>query len=62
MKKKEGGSRGWTYFIVAFRVEIRNKIKDNNCAPSPGGGMADAKDSKSFEGNLMWVRLPPRAP
>ena len=53
MKKKEGGSRGWTYFIVAFRVEIRNKIKDNNCAPSPGGGMADAKDSKSFEGNLM---------
>ena len=26
------------------------------------GGMADAMDSKSIEGNFMWVRLPPPAP
>ena len=26
------------------------------------GGMADATDSKSVEGNFMWVRLPPPAP
>ncbi len=26
------------------------------------GGMADATDSKSVEGNFMWVRLPPSAP
>ena len=24
--------------------------------------MADATDSKSVEGNFMWVRLPPAAP
>ncbi len=24
--------------------------------------MADATDSKSVEGNFMWVRLPPSAP
>ena len=24
--------------------------------------MADARDSKSLEGNFMWVRLPPPAP
>ena len=29
---------------------------------SPGGGMADAVDSKSTESNLMRVQLPPRAP
>ena len=27
-----------------------------------GGGMADAKVSKTFEGNLVRVRLPPSAP
>ena len=26
------------------------------------GGMADATDSKSVGGNIMWVRLPPPAP
>ena len=26
------------------------------------GGMADAADSKSAEGNFMWVRLPPSRP
>ena len=29
--------------------------------PSPSGGMADAADSKSAEGNLVRVRLSPRA-
>src|SRR5664280_339097 len=28
----------------------------------PGGGMADTEVSKTSEGNLVWVRLPPRAP
>src|SRR5207253_9817826 len=46
--------------------------KGNGCKPSivllecgprgPGGGMADAVDSKSTESNLMRVQLPPRAP
>ena len=34
-----------------------SKIKICRC-----GGMADATDSKSVEGNFMWVRLPPSAP
>jgi hypothetical protein len=29
--------------------------------PGPSGGMADAADSKSAEGNLVRVRLSPRA-
>ena len=29
--------------------------------PRPSGGMADAVDSKSTEGNLVRVRLSPRA-
>ena len=28
----------------------------------PSGGMADAEVSKTSEGNLVWVRPPPRAP
>ena len=28
---------------------------------SPGGGMADATDSKSVDRKVMRVRLPPRA-
>ncbi len=31
-------------------------------AQSPGGGMADAMDSKSIDRKVMRVRLPPRAP
>jgi hypothetical protein len=30
-------------------------------SPGPSGGMADAADSKSAEGNLVRVRLSPRA-
>ena len=30
-------------------------------SPRPSGGMADAVDSKSTEGNLVRVRLSPRA-
>ena len=30
--------------------------------PSPSGGMVDAGDSKSPDGNIVWVRLPPWAP
>ncbi len=26
------------------------------------GGMVDAPDSKSGEGNFMWVQVPPHAP
>ena len=29
---------------------------------SRSGEMADASDSKSDEGNLVWVRIPPPAP
>ena len=36
---------------------IKNNFKIGRC-----GGMADATDSKSVEGNFMWVRLPPSAP
>ena len=28
----------------------------------PSGGMVDAADSKSADGNIVGVRLPPRAP
>lgn len=33
--------------------------KHNKC---PGGGMADAEDSKSFVGNNVGVQVPSRAP
>lgn len=33
--------------------------KQNKC---PGGGMADAEDSKSFVGNNVGVQVPSRAP
>lgn len=33
----------------------------SNPDESPGGETGDAIDSKSIEGNLMWVRFPPRA-
>ena len=38
-------------------VAIKINFKICGC-----GGMADAPDSKSGEGNFMWVRLPPSAP
>ena len=33
--------------------------QQNKC---PGGGMADAEDSKSFVGNNVGVQVPSRAP
>jgi hypothetical protein len=30
-------------------------------APGPGGGMADAADSKSAGRKVVWVQVPPRA-
>jgi hypothetical protein len=37
---------------------VRSRL---SCHQSPSGGMADAADSKSAEGNLVRVRLSPRA-
>jgi hypothetical protein len=45
--------------LFACRAELTVRYTD--VASSPGGGMVDAEDSKSFVGNNVWVRVPPRA-
>lgn len=47
------------YLKLSFLIKIcYNKIHNTIC---PSGGMVDARDLKSLEDYLVWVRVPPRA-
>ena len=48
-----------TSSILYLWTFLNSDIKKQIC---PSGGMGDAGDSKSPDGNIVWVRLPPWAP
>ena len=48
-------------FKSGLRLPLLEKKRNNDNKICPGGGMVDTKDLKSFDSNVVRVRVPPWA-
>lgn len=54
----------WYYIPLTGpqQLPMLESVRDSKNIARPGGGMVDARDSKSRDSNIMRVRVSPRAP